>query len=376
MIPLAPPLPAAVTELRAEVRAFLAVELATMRADERAHSWMGYDRDFSRKLGARGWIGMTWPARYGGGERSALERYVVLEELLAAGAPTGAHWIADRQSGPLLLRYGTEEQRASVLPRIAAGTCTFCIGMSEPDVGSDLAAVRSRAERTADGWVLNGTKIWTTFAHHADYMIGLFRTAGTPDDKHHGLSQFLIDLRSPGIEVRTIRDMTGREHFNEVVFRDARLDGGALLGNEGDGWRQVIAELGLERSGPERYLSSYELLRAAADAASPGDEAVAVELGRLYAEFATLRQMSLGVAAMLQRGEDPGTAAAIVKDLGTSFEQRLPQSIHDLFGPELLAGGDELARVQALLVQTAPGFSLRGGTREIMRSVIARGPAG
>jgi alkylation response protein AidB-like acyl-CoA dehydrogenase len=372
MIPVPPPLPPETEQLRADVRAFCAAELAGTTGVERFDSWMGFDREFSRKLGARGWIGMTWPERYGGHERSALERYVVLEELLAAGAPVAAHWIADRQSGPLLLRYGSEEQKSAILPGIARGELTFCIGMSEPEVGSDLAAVRSRAERTDAGWRLNGAKIWTTFAHHAHYMIGLFRTAGTPAERQRGLSQFLIDLSLPGIEVRTIRDMAGREHFNEVVFRDAELPAEALIGTEGDGWTQVIAELALERSGPERYLSSFELLRAAVDAASPEDPVAAVELGRAFAEMVTLRQMSLGVATMLQRGENPATAAAIVKDLGVSFEQQVPQMVHDVLGPELSTSGPQLAQIQSRIIQTAPGFSLRGGTREILRSVIAR----
>jgi acyl-CoA dehydrogenase len=202
-------------------------------------------------------------------------------------------------------------------------------------------------------------------------MIGLFRSSGTPADKHRGLSQFLIDLSLPGIEARTIRDMAGNELFNEVVFRDVELAADALLGTEGDGWTQVISELGLERSGPERYLSSFELLRQAVDAGSPDDERAAVEIGRLYAELATLRQMSLGIAAMLERGEEPGFAAAVVKDLGNTFEQRISEVVHDVFGPELLAG-PAFNRIQAQAVQTAPAFSLRGGTREILRSVIAR----
>ena len=372
MIALAPALPPAAEALRAEVRSFCIEALRDVSPVERAVSWMGFDRAFSRKLGARGWIGMTWPTRYGGGERSSLERYVVLEELLAAGAPVGAHWNADRQSGPLLLRYGSEQQRATLLPGIAQGELTFCIGMSEPEVGSDLAAVRSRARRGADGWVLDGAKIWTTFAHHAQYMIGLFRTEGTPADRHRGLSQFLIDLARPGIEVRTIRDMAGHEHFNEVVFHEATLPEDALIGGEGEGWQQVIAELALERSGPERFLSSIELLRAMVDAGSPDDPRATAEIGRLYAELCTLRAMSLGVAAMLGRGEDPAAAAAVVKDLGTTFEQRIPEIAHDLFGSELLLGGSTLARVQSAITQFAPGFSLRGGTREILRSVISR----
>jgi acyl-CoA dehydrogenase len=372
VIALAPPLPPQTEVLRAEVRQFLAAEMPALAPEVRAHSWMGYDAEFSRKLGARGWIGMTWPKRYGGGKRSALERYVVLEELLAASAPVAAHWIADRQSGPLLLRYASEATKNALLPRIARGELTFCIGMSEPEVGSDLAAVRSRAERSGAGWTLNGGKIWTTHAHRADYMIGLFRTSGTPADRHQGLSQFVIDLRAPGVEVRTIRDMAGNADFNEVIFRDAQFGADALVGGEGEGWKQVIAELALERSGPERWLSSFELLRAAVDAATPDDDAAAVALGRLYAELVTLREMSLGVAAMLGSGADPVAEAAIVKDLGVTFEQRIPEVVHELFGSELLAAGSELARVQAAILQLAPGFSLRGGTREILRSVIAR----
>jgi acyl-CoA dehydrogenase len=368
-----PTLPESFEGLRAEVRAFLASELSTFPAEARARSWMGFDPAFSQKVGKRGWIGMTWPKRYGGHERSVFERYVVLEEMLAAGAPVGAHWMADRQSGPLLLRYGNETIRQALLPRMARGDLTFCIGMSEPEVGSDLAAVRATAVRTDGGWALNGAKMWTTFAHRAHYMIGLFRTGGTPANRHRGLSQFLIDLSLPGIEVRTIRDMTGSEHFNEVIFHDTALDGESLLGDEGDGWKQVVAELALERSGPERFLSSFELMRAVVDAGSPADDRVAVEIGRLYAELITLRHMSLGVAAMLESGDDPATMASIVKDLGTSFEQRLPQVVHDLFGGELLLGGSEIGRIAAQIVQTAPGFSLRGGTREILRSVIARG---
>ena len=148
-------LPPAAEALRAEVRAFLTEELAGYPASKRAHSWVGFDAEFSRKLGARGWLGMTWPAPWGR-DASALERYVVIEELLAAGAPVAAHWIAERQSGQLLLRFGTAEQRERILPGIVAGESYFCIGMSEPDSGSDLASIRSKAVRTDGGWIVNG----------------------------------------------------------------------------------------------------------------------------------------------------------------------------------------------------------------------------
>ena len=154
-------LPPAAEALRGEVRAFLDEAVAAYPPAGRARSWAGFDADFSRKLGERGWLGMTWPEPWGR-SASALERYVVVEELLAAGAPVAAHWIAERQSGPLLLRFGTREQQERILPGIAAGETFFCIGMSEPDSGSDLASIRSRADKTDGGWVANGRKVWTT----------------------------------------------------------------------------------------------------------------------------------------------------------------------------------------------------------------------
>lgn len=359
--------------LRQEVRAFLADALADMPPRDRARNWTGFDASFSRKLGARGWLGMTWPKRYGGHERSMLERYVVLEELLAAGAPVGAHWIGDRQSGPLLLRYGSEKIKQALLPGMARGDIFFCIGMSEPDTGSDLASIRSRAERTAGGWVVNGTKLWTTIAHHAHYMIALLRTDPAGADRHAGLSQFLIDLSTPGIAIRPIKNLMGEQHFNEVVFENVLIPADSLIGEQGDGWKQVTAELGLERSGPERYLASIQLMIEMLNAASSGNQRHAVALGRLTAEFATLRRMSLGVYGMLARGENPALLASIVKDQGALLEQKIPEIAHDLFGVELIPQDSPLAEVMAYLVQASPSFSLRGGTREILRGIIAKG---
>src|SRR5262245_38743897 len=249
-------LPPEAETLRSEVRAFLKDTLGAQAAHRRARSWGGFDRDFSVKVGVRGWIGMTWPKQYGGHERSALERYVMLEEMLAAGAPVSAHWIADRQSGPLLLRFGTEEQRQRFLPRIARGELAFAIGMSEPDSGSDLASIRTRAERVEGGYRVNGTKVWTSNAQLSDYMIALFRTKVVPDKKHEGLSQFLVDTKSRGITIRPIVDLSGAHHFNEVVFQDVFVPEDMRVGEEGAGWKQVTTELAFERSGPERYLES------------------------------------------------------------------------------------------------------------------------
>lgn len=370
-------LPPSVAVLRDEVRAFLADASRDWSPEQLAHSWTLPNRSFSKELALRGWIGMTWPKQYGGHERSALERYVVLEELLAAGAPCGFHWVADRQSGPLLLRIGNEQQR-KLVPEIASGDLSFCIGMSEPDAGSDLAAVRSRATRVNGGWRLNGRKIWTTNAQHADYMIALFRSGGAETARHEGLSQFIVDMRSSGLEIRPIRDLTGEEDFNEITFDDVFVPDQMLVGAEGNGWQQVISELTLERSGPERYLTSFPLLAEAvrtarSDPALAGDRSVEENLGELIAQHAVLRQMSLSVAGMLNEGEDPAIEAAVVKDLGNSLEQHVPEAIRTLL--DAPSGSSELPAhcMLSFLVQAAPSFSLRGGTREVLRGIIARG---
>lgn len=361
--------------LRAEVREFLATELAERTPAQRAESWNGYDEEFSRKLGARGWIGMSWPRGYGGAERSMAERYVVIEELLAAGAPVMAHWIADRQSGALLLRYATEAQRQSILPRIAAGTCYFCIGMSEPDAGSDLAGVRCRARRVEGGYLINGTKLWTSNAHRSHYMILFSRTdSADADNRHGGMSQFLIDMTMPGLSIRPVLSLAGEHHFNEVTFTDAYVPADALLGREGEGWAQVTAELSLERSGPERFLSAFQsVVELARGLQGVNDAAGTAALGRIAAHLVTLRHMSLGVSRLIDQGRDPAVQAALVKDLGAVLEQETPDIVRLILGVEARQGDPALAGCLATTILTAPSFSLRGGTREILRGIIARG---
>jgi len=371
------PLPAELDELRREVRAFLEETLADYPAAVRSHSWEAYDAEFSARLGARGWLGMTLPTEYGGHGRSAFERYVVVEECLVAGAPTAFHWVADRQSGPLLVRYANEAQKRRIIPQIAAGKACFAIGMSEPNSGSDLASLRTRAERTSNGWLVNGTKIWTSNAHRANYMIALFRTDPDPNKKHAALSQFLIDLSAvEGLTPRPIKNLAGGRNFNEVSFVDVELPEDALIGTEGQGWKQVTEELAYERSGPERYLSCFFLLRKLIDAVR--DKASPATMARLGAQVAwatTLRNMSLSIAAKLNAGEDPALAASVVKDLGCQFEQALPGLAQELCELEPTLDGFGLGYQQVLgnLVQVAPSFSLRGGTPEIMRGIIAKG---
>lgn len=364
--------PAEAPALRAELHAFLAEAGRDWSPMVRAYSWMGFDREFSREVGRRGWIGMTWPAAYGGGERTAMERYVVLEEMLAVGAPVGAHWIGDRQSGPLLLRLGTEDQRREFIPRIVRGELAFAIGLSEPDSGSDLASLRTRAEKVPGGWKINGRKVWTTNAHRCDFMIALLRTAPAADPKlkHQGLSQFLVDLRSSGLAIRPILDLAGEEGFNEITFDDVFVPDSMLVGEAGQGWAQATAELALERAGPERYLSSLPLLTAALDDLR-AEPAAAEAVGRLLARASTLRQMSLAVAGMLQEGKAPEREAALVKDVGNDWEQiTLPETIRDLLDPARTP--PQVTEMLGIVTMVARSYSLRGGTREILRGIIAR----
>ena len=358
--------------LREQVRELVAAHADRSDPIRSANCWNAPDPAFSRALGAAGLIGMTWPKEYGGHERSPLERYIVLEELLAAGARVGAHWISDRQTGTLLLRYGHEEQRRRWVPGMARGEVYACIGLSEPNAGSDLASVRSNARRDGKDWIINGQKVWTTNAHHAHVMIALIRSV-EGSERNAGLSQFVIPMDAPGVTVRPIYDLTGTHDFNEVFFEDVRLPETALVGTEGNGWNQVTAELSLERCGPERYLTNTFLFTEFLRAVGPEpSESIRALIGRIGADMWTLRQMSASVAAQIARGVDPALEATIVKDLGNSFEQALPELIQAAIEVDLSAD-DALSLLLGNLLQISPSFSLRGGTREILKGIIARG---
>lgn len=368
-------LPERLVELRRQVREFLHEEITGGRIVPHCDQWLaGWDPGFSRRLADRGWIGMAFPMQYGGSGEGALARFVVTEELLAAGAPVAAHWIADRQSGQSLIKFGTEEQRQTFLPRIASGECYFAIGMSEPDTGSDLASVRTRGVKVEGGWKVTGTKIWTSGAHHAHAMIALIRTDPLGESRHAGLTQVIIELPDPSIDVRPIKLLTGEHHFNEVVFNDTFVPDSRVLGTPGAGWKQVTSELAFERSGPERILSTFPLLaEALRDVGQSGLDVDRVRLGELTSRLWALRQMSLSVAGRLEEGADPATAAAIVKDLGTRFEGDLIDSVRLMVGVEPdLASLQRLPRMLAEAVLHSPGFTLRGGTNEILRGVVAK----
>lgn len=369
-----PHLPPEAETIRAEVREFLHGEAERGTFEPRSNAWTKVNRAFSARCSESGYIGMTWPRSYGGRERSPLAQFVVTEEMLAAGAPVGGHWLADRQSGPQILRFGSARARQTILPEIVQGRCCFAIGMSEPDSGSDLASVRTRAERTPDGWRIEGRKVWTTNAHNAQYMTVLCRT-DPKATRHEGLSQLLVKLPDPAVTITPIRDIAGNHEFNEVVFDGCLVPDDMMLGKPGDGWNIVVSELALERSGPDRFMSTFPLLERLVvllAEAEPGAEAKRA-IGRLAAHAAALRQMSLSVAGMIERGQSPQVQAAAVKELGSLFEQEIPEIARRLAETELspAAARDIAAHIDMVLLEQ-PSFSLRGGTREILRTIIAK----
>jgi acyl-CoA dehydrogenase len=372
-------LPDHTRELRGQVRAFLSDAIARGAFVPGADNWLGgVDPALSRELGARGWLGMSYPVAYGGQGASALDRFVVTEELLAAGAPVAAHWIAERQMAPSILRWGNEEQKQRYVPAVARGELYFAIGMSEPDSGSDLASVRTRADRVEGGWRVNGTKIWTSNAHVSHHLMALVRSEPLDErHRHAGLSQLIIDLAADGVTVRPIVSLDGAHHFNEVVLQDVFVPDADLLGTAGNGWTQCTSELALERSGPERVLSTLPLLAAWVEAIRAGDVSAdahdRVVIGELVARLAVLRQMSLAVAAELAAGKSPDVEAALVKELGTRFEGELAEQVRRQLPYTAVPEGSPLTSLLSTAVLHAPGFTLRGGTNEVLRGVVARG---
>ena len=330
--------------------------------------------EFSKEIAQRGWVGMSVPVEYGGHGRTAVDRFVVVEEMLSAGAPISAHWVGDRQTAQMLLKFGTEEQKQRFVPRIVNSDVFFCLGMSEPESGSDLASVRTRATRTEGGWIINGQKVWTSGAQYADYAVTLCRTEPLGERKHIGLSQLIVDLKADGVTVVPIRLLNGAHHFNEVFFDSVFVPENMLLGNPGDGWHQVTSELAHERSGPDRFLTVMPIIQALYELYKTRelDRNIRSQFGRLFATYMTFRSMSLSIARRLDSGELPAVEAAMVKDMGTEFENQAIQVMRGLVNGDLDPEAGEFEELLVDAIITAPTFTLRGGTNEVLRSVIAK----
>ena len=357
------------TEVRSRARAAIATWFEDPEHRPVPDAWLrGFEPEFSRLLSREGLIGVSWPTEYGGGGRSNVDRLAVTEELLRAGAPSAAHWSSERQIGPALMRLGTPEAREELLPKIISIEAIFCLGMSELQAGSDLAAVETTATRVDGGWLINGTKMWTGHAHRATHAYVLARTS-QEDRKHRGLSEFLVDMDPATITVTPIINIAGEHRFNRVDFRDAFVPDYRLLGVEGNGWRQVVEQLSFERGGSERYLSSYllfsEMLRRAA---LDGSGSLDPMIGDLTQRLAVLRQLALDVAGSLDAGEAPVKSAAALKLLGNQFEIDVIEGFRRCAGPQ---DAERLSDF-AVSLQSSPGFELRGGAVEVLLSIIAR----
>jgi 3-oxocholest-4-en-26-oyl-CoA dehydrogenase alpha subunit len=282
--------------------------------------------------------------------------------------------VADRQSGPVINKFGTQKQKQRFLPQICAGELAFSIGMSEPDAGSDLAATRTRATKIDGGWQINGTKVWTTRAHRNDWLIALCRTSDEPD-RHDGFTQMLIDLHGNGVVVRPIPFLDGSESFSEVVLTDAFVPDDLVLGTVGGGWAQNTSELAYERGGPDRWISTFlvveQFLREYAESL---DGAALEMLGTATARWWGLRQLSLSVARSIDDGGTPSGEAALIKEMGTRFEQDVLAAVAGLVDVEPSPDTASLfERLLAEAVLTSPSFTIRGGTIEILRSVVSKG---
>jgi alkylation response protein AidB-like acyl-CoA dehydrogenase len=370
--------------LRREIRDFVESELAQGTFDVAVNQWVrGYSPEFSRKVAERGWIGLTWPREYGGGGLGDIERLVYAEEMLRYGAPVSFHWMGERQIGQALIACGTEEQRREFLPRITRAEISFCLLFSEPEAGTDLASVKTRARETEDGFILDGQKVWTSGGHHADYGWLLART--DPDvPKHKGLSEFILDMTLPGITVRPLIDMTGGQHVNEVFFDSVLVPKNTLVGQKNGGWKQLMAQIDHERSGMERVMGDYAvltgLLNYCRTTRRNGEllsdkPLIRNKLAQLAIEFEIGRLLIYRVAWLLGEGRSPTYEAALAKVCGTEFQQRLARSAMEILGlhGQVLPGSDcaPFGGIAAWDYSVSLSYTLQGGASETMRNIVA-----
>jgi alkylation response protein AidB-like acyl-CoA dehydrogenase len=346
-------------ELQAEAEDVAAKAVATYGVHD--DGWInGYSREFSRELGRRGWIGMTWPTADGGHGRSPIERFIVTEALIKAGAPIAGSWFADRQMGPSIVAYGTEDQKQKFLPGILSGDSGWCIGMSEPDAGSDLASLGTRATLDGDEYVIDGQKIWTSFAKSADYCYLICRTS-TDGPKHAGLSEIIVPMASPGITVNPIQDMTTNRHFCEVFFDDVRVPAANLVGQEGGSFKQTMRQLEHERGGIDRLLSNHALYLDAKAGADTSDPLVRQEIGRLETGYQLGRLLVLRETLK----QAPPSFSAATKTFCTEHEQRVAAFAARVVGADALLWG-RMARG----VCYSPAYTIMGGTSNVLRNII------
>ncbi|MEE2682532.1 MAG: acyl-CoA dehydrogenase family protein [Actinomycetota bacterium] len=324
-------------------------------------SWInGFSKKFAQTMAEERWIGMGWPIQYGGRERPPIERVIVAEEMIAAGAPIAAMWFADRQMGPTIITYGTEDQKAEYLPQMLTGETTWCIGMSEPDAGSDLASLSTTAQRKGDHFVVNGQKIWTSFGDVADFCYLICRT-NSEGPPHRGISEVIVPMDLPGIEVRPITDMTMNRHFCEVYFNNVKVPVENLVGVEGGAFKQTMKQLEHERGGIDRLVSNKALYHEALEYADKNDPKIRQEISSLETGY--------GIGKLLVYREvlrqAPSGFSAATKCFCTEHEWKVAQFVSRILGPQAL-----LDTQTSRGLTYSPAYTIMGGTSNVMRNII------
>lgn len=371
-------------KLRQEVSDFLEEELKQGNFTPSCDAWiMGHDPEFSKKVAARGWIGLTWPKEFGGQGRSYMDRLIVTEEMLRYGAPAACHWFADRQIGGAILNYGTDEQKQEILPVILRGEAYVGLGMSEPEAGSDLASLQTRAVEDGDDFVVNGQKVWTSGAQFMNYIYLVART-DTEAPKHKGISEFIIETNQPGITVRALTDITGGQHFNEIFFDNVRVPKKYLIGVKNKGFYQILNQLDYERSGMERLMGNYPLfdalIRYTRETKVNGktlsqNPIIRHKLAQLKIEFEVGRLQIYRVAMVMDEGRAPNWESAMSKAYCTTFEQHLASTAMDILGLYAqLTPGSKWVAARGMAHDSylaSKGYSLQAGTTEILKNILA-----
>jgi len=371
-------------KFRQEVRDFLEEEMKQGTFQPSCDAWiMGFSPELTKKVAAKGWIGLTWPKEYGGQGRSYIDRLILTEEMLRYGAPAACHWFADRQIGGAILHYGTEEQKKELLPKIMRGEAYVGLGMSEPEAGSDLASLQTRAAEDGDGYVINGQKVWTSGAHYMNYIYLVART--DPEaPKHRGISEFIVETDLPGITARPLIDITGAHHWNEVFFDDARVPKKCLIGEKNKGFYQILNQLDYERSGMERLMGNYPLFEAVIQFTKETkrngkplsqNPLIRHKLAQLKIEFEVGRLQIYRVAVVMDEGRVPNWESSLSKAYGTAFEQRLASTAMEILGLYgQLSPESKWVPIRGLAHDSylsSKGYSLQAGTSEILKNILA-----
>ncbi|MDI6762345.1 MAG: acyl-CoA dehydrogenase family protein [Thermodesulfobacteriota bacterium] len=371
---------------REEVQDFLKSELEQGSFDPRQNSMgRGFSQEFSRKMARKGWIGLTWPKEYGGQGRSYMDRLILMEEMLRAQAPIAFHFLTDRQVGPALIHFGSEELKREFLPRIIEAEISFCLCFSEPDAGSDLASVRTTAVEEGDYYLVNGQKLWTSMGHRADYGWLLAKTnpdSNLPD--HKTLSEFILDMKAPGVTVQPLINIAEVHSFNEVFLDDVRIPKKYLVGKQDKGFDQIMEQVVYERAGIERLMQNYtvreHLLEYVKTTKKNGkylweDPTIRNVISTLETEFNIGRLLCYSVAWTIDQGKVPNYEASVCKVFCTQYEKRLSDiatQIMGLYGQ--LLPGSKWAPYDGVAAESylwSPSYTLQGGTVEILKNIIA-----